>query len=74
MAACWRAGEVQLFNSHGNFDLEGVDNINACYGGTAALLNTIAWVESSAFDGRYSCSVREDCCLGAEGAVHGVKA
>ena len=31
----------QLFNSHGNFDLEGVDNINACYGGTAALLNTM---------------------------------
>ena len=22
----------QLLNSHGNFDVEGVDNINACYG------------------------------------------
>lgn len=43
---------VQLLNDHGNFDVEGVDNINACYGGTAALLNTMAWVESSAWDGR----------------------
>jgi hypothetical protein len=35
---------VRLLNEHGNFDVEGVDNINACYGGTAALLNTMAWV------------------------------
>ena len=26
-----------------NTEIEGVDNINACYGGTAALLNTIRW-------------------------------
>ena len=38
---------VQLLNEHGNFDVEGVDNINACYGGTAALLNTMAWYPSN---------------------------
>ena len=27
----------------GHVDVEGVDNTNACYGATAALLNTIAW-------------------------------
>ena len=31
----------------GNTDLEGVTSVNACYGGTAALFNSIAWVESS---------------------------
>jgi hydroxymethylglutaryl-CoA synthase len=31
-----------------NADVEGVTSTNACYGGTAALLNSVAWVESSA--------------------------
>jgi hypothetical protein len=57
----------QLFNEHGNFDLEGVDNINACYGGTAALLNTMAWVESSAWDGRYGLVVCGDIAVYEEG-------
>ena len=58
---------TQLFNSHGNFDLEGVDNINACYGGTAALLNTMAWVESSAYDGRYGLVVCGDIAVYEDG-------
>jgi len=58
---------TQLFNAHGNFDLEGVDSINACYGGTAALLNTIAWVESSAFDGRYGLVVCGDIAVYEDG-------
>ncbi|EGR28751.1 hypothetical protein IMG5_169480 [Ichthyophthirius multifiliis] len=43
---------MQLFSSYGNHDIEGVTTINACYGGTAALFNTLAWVESSAYDGK----------------------
>ena len=35
---------MQLFQEKGNFDIEGVDSKNACYGGTAALLNSLAWV------------------------------
>ena len=41
----------ELFGS--SSDVEGVTSTNACYGGTAALLNSVAWVESSAWDGRY---------------------
>lgn len=44
---------MQLFTEHGNTDVEGVDNINACYGGTAAIFNAIHWIESSFWNGRY---------------------
>lgn len=44
---------MQLFVDHGNTDVEGVDNVNACYGGTAAIFNAIHWIESSYWDGRY---------------------
>lgn len=30
----------------GNTDVEGVTSYNACYGGSAALFNSVAWVES----------------------------
>ena len=43
---------MQRFEEVENFDVEGVDNKNACYGGTQALMNTINWVESSSWDGR----------------------
>jgi hypothetical protein len=44
---------MQLFVDHDNTAVEGVDNINACYGGTAAIFNAIHWIESSFWDGRY---------------------
>eukprot|EP00946_MAST-07B_sp_MAST-7B-sp1_P002040 g2040.t1 len=50
----------QLLTDHGNHDVEGIDSVNACYGGTAALLNSLAWVESSAYDGRYALVVCGD--------------
>lgn len=40
--------------------------INACYGGTAALLNAVAWVESSGWDGRYAIVVAADIAVYAE--------
>jgi hydroxymethylglutaryl-CoA synthase len=43
---------MQLFEESGNHDVEGVDNINACYGGTAALFNALSWIESSSWDGK----------------------
>lgn len=43
---------MELFKESGNHDVEGVDSTNACYGGTAALFNSVAWVESSAWDGK----------------------
>lgn len=43
---------MQLFEDAGNMDVEGIDTTNACYGGTAALINAINWVESSSWDGK----------------------
>lgn len=43
---------MQLFEMSGNNEIEGIDTINACYGGTAALFNALSWVESSAWDGK----------------------
>jgi hydroxymethylglutaryl-CoA synthase len=34
---------MKLFEESGNSDVEGVDSTNACYGGTAALFNCLAW-------------------------------
>jgi thioester reductase-like protein len=48
---------MQLFDGHQ--DVEGVDNVNACYGGTAALLNTLAWAETAG-KGRYAIVVATD--------------
>ena len=45
---------MQLFEESGNTDIEGVDSINACYGGTAAILNSVAWIESSSWDGKFT--------------------
>mmetsp|Transcript_7260 Transcript_7260/g.18999 ORF Transcript_7260/g.18999 Transcript_7260/m.18999 type:complete len:498 (-) Transcript_7260:309-1802(-) len=56
---------AQLFGP--NADVEGVTSTNACYGGTAALLNSVAWVESSAWDGRYAVVVCGDIAVYAPG-------
>jgi hydroxymethylglutaryl-CoA synthase len=55
---------MQLFPHN---DIEGIDSINACYGGTAALLNSLAWIESSAYDGRYAVVVCGDIAIYEEG-------
>jgi 3-hydroxy-3-methylglutaryl CoA synthase len=58
---------MQLFEESGNTDVEGVDTTNACYGGTAALFNSLSWVESSAWDGRYALVVAGDIAVYATG-------
>lgn len=58
---------MQLFEESGNTDVEGVDTINACYGGTAALFNSVSWVESSAWDGRFALVVAADIAVYAKG-------
>lgn len=52
---------MQLFPT--NHNLLGVDNTNACYGGTAALLNSLAWIESSQWDGRMALVVCTDIAV-----------
>ena len=60
---------MQLFAESGNSDMEGVDSTNACYGGTAALFNSVNWVESSAWDGRLALAVCADIAVYAAGAA-----
>lgn len=60
---------MQIFEEQGVTDIEGVDNTNACYGGTAALFNSIAWIESSAWNGRYALVVAADIAVYAKGAA-----
>jgi hydroxymethylglutaryl-CoA synthase len=56
---------MQLFGE--NTNIEGVDTVNACYGGTNALFNTVNWIESSAWDGRDGIVVAGDIALYAKG-------
>lgn len=58
---------MQLFGE--NTDIEGVDTVNACYGGTSAVFNAINWVESSAWDGRDAIVVAGDIALYGKGAA-----
>ncbi|KAK7025172.1 3-hydroxy-3-methylglutaryl coenzyme A synthase [Favolaschia claudopus] len=60
---------MSLFAESGNFDIEGIDSKNACYGSTAALYNAINWVESSSWDGRNAIVVAGDIAVYAKGAA-----
>jgi hydroxymethylglutaryl-CoA synthase len=56
---------MDLFPS--NTDIEGATIVNACYGGTAALLNAFLWVESDGWDGRCAIVVAADIATYARG-------
>lgn len=58
---------MQLFGD--NTNIEGVDTVNACYGGTNAFFNAVNWIESSAWDGRDAIVVAGDIALYAKGAA-----
>lgn len=58
---------MQLFSPSGNNNIEGVDTLNACYGGTNAVFNSINWVESSAWDGRDAIVCAGDIALYKKG-------
>jgi 3-hydroxy-3-methylglutaryl CoA synthase len=60
---------MQLFEEAGNSDIEGVDNVNACYGSTAAIFNAINWIESSSWDGRNAIVFAGDIAIYAEGSA-----
>ncbi|XP_022177970.1 hydroxymethylglutaryl-CoA synthase 2-like [Myzus persicae] len=58
---------MKLFEASGNFQVEGIDTTNACYGGTASLFNALSWIESSAWDGRLAVVVAADIAVYAKG-------
>jgi hypothetical protein len=60
---------MRLFEEAGNSDIEGVDNLNACYGSTAAVFNAINWIESSSWDGRNAIVFAGDIAIYAEGSA-----
>ncbi|KAJ3189478.1 hypothetical protein HDU85_003109 [Gaertneriomyces sp. JEL0708] len=60
---------MQLFADSGNTEIEGIDTTNACYGGTNALFNSINWIESSSWDGRYALVVAGDIAVYSKGAA-----
>lgn len=60
---------MQLFEPYGVTDIEGIDTTNACYGGTAALINAISWIESSYWNGRYALVVAADIAVYAKGSA-----
>lgn len=51
---------MRLFAPYNNFNIEGVDNINACYGLTAAIFNCIEWLKSEDCHDRYAIAVGSD--------------
>jgi len=63
---------MDLFEKHGNTDIEGIDSKNACYGSTAAVFNAINWVESSSWDGRNAIVFCGDIAIYAEGGARPV--
>lgn len=58
---------MQLFP--GNNDIEGIDTINACYGGTSAVINAVNWIESSSWDGRDAIVACGDIAIYSKGAA-----
>lgn len=58
---------MQLFE--GNNDIEGIDTVNACYGGTSAVINAINWIESSSWDGRDAIVASGDIAIYSKGAA-----
>eukprot|EP01033_Poteriospumella_lacustris_P007059 gene7059-5083_t len=58
---------MSLFAPYGNTDIEGATVVNACYGGTAALLNALSWLEGSGWDGRYAIVVAADIAVYTDG-------
>lgn len=58
---------MDLFKNSGNHDIEGLTSINACYGGTNALFNTLNWMESNAWDGRYGIVICADLAVYEKG-------
>ena len=58
---------MQLFEDAGNTNIEGIDTLNACFGGTNALFNAVNWIESSAWDGRSAIVVAGDIALYKKG-------
>ena len=59
---------MSYLNDHGNFDVEGIMSVHACYGGTAAIFNTVSWMQSDSWDGRLGMVVMTDIAVYEDGS------
>ena len=51
---------LQMLTSNGTFDVDGMDKLDACDDKRIALLNTMTWMRSPAYDGRFGLVVCGD--------------
>ncbi len=58
---------MSLLAASGNTDVEGATTLNACYGGTAALFNSVAWAASPEAKGRLAVYIAADVAVYAPG-------
>mmetsp|Transcript_7051 Transcript_7051/g.20648 ORF Transcript_7051/g.20648 Transcript_7051/m.20648 type:complete len:641 (-) Transcript_7051:554-2476(-) len=54
---------MPVFTAAGNHSVQGVDCVSACFGGTAAVLNAVDWMEGRAWDGRLAIVVAADAAM-----------
>ena len=47
----------------GNNSVEGITSVNACYGAVQGLFNSVAWIESSSWDGRLAIVIAADIAI-----------
>ncbi len=57
-----KSSKTILMNLFKNKNIEGVTNLNACYGGTAAIFNCLSWGQSEG-KGKYSIIVMSDVAI-----------
>ena len=48
---------MSLFEADGLHSVEGVDSVNACYGGTNAFFSTTNWIDGPVWNGTYGAVV-----------------
>ena len=58
---------MDIFSESTNKDIEGVTVSNACYGGTAALLNTFNYLHSKFYDNKYAIVICSDIAVYGKG-------
>ena len=54
---------MTLFEQQGCYDVLGADTYNACYGGTNALFNALAWIQGDSWNGKYAIVICSDTAV-----------
>lgn len=60
---------MSLFKESGNYNIEGITSHASSYGAVQAFYNSVAWIESRAWDGRYAIVIAVDSLEDGAGAI-----